>query len=145
MGFHRKAIEDCQLGVFFKGSRKGYSYESFLAYWARRKSYNTYTALEPLIAPIVWHISHIQRLTSLSSNFDQFWFSYDALMNYFRYYSLGADVSFLKYLVAALAFIKKDPLPRLAALSYVLLTLPRYLREIRKQMNLHNMCFFNTL
>jgi GT2 family glycosyltransferase len=138
MGFRRDAIEDCPLRKFFRGSRKGYSNESFLAYWARRKGYNTYAALEPLTAPIVWHISHIQRLTGLSSKnpfFDKFWFGYDVLMNYFRYKSLGADVSFLRYIVAALAFIRKDPPPRLAALSYALLTLPRYLREIREQTN----------
>jgi hypothetical protein len=138
MGFRKEAIEDCPLARFFKRSRKGCSYESFLAYWARRKGYNTYAVLEPLVAPIVWHISHIQRLTGLSSKnpfFDKFWFSYDVLMNYFRYKSLGADVSFLRYVVAALAFIRKDLPPRLAALSYALLTLPRYLREIREQTN----------
>ena len=136
MGFRKEAIEDCPLVRFFKRSRKGYSYESFLAYWARRKGYNTYAVLEPLVAPIVRHISHTQRLTGLSSKnpfFDKFWFGYDVLMNYFRYRSLGADVSFLRYVVAALAFIRKDLPPRLAALSYTLLTLPRYLREICEQ------------
>jgi len=131
MGFRREAIEDCPLGRFFKRSKKGYSNESFLVYWARRKGFNTYTVWNSRIAPIVWHISHNIRLTSLNNFYDRFWFSYDALMNYFRYRLAGADTSFLSYIIAAIAFIRKDLPPRLASLLYILLTLPKYLKEIR--------------
>jgi glycosyltransferase involved in cell wall biosynthesis len=131
MGFLKHAIKDCPVGRFFKGSKKGYSYESFLAYWARRKGFNTYAIRSPENAPTVWHIVHKSRLTFLNNFYDRFWFSYDALMNYFRYRLAGADTSLLSYIVASAAFIRKDPCSRLPALFYILSTMPVYLKEIR--------------
>jgi len=131
MGFLKHVIKDCPIGRFFKGSKKGYSYESFLAYWARCKGFNTYTVWNPENSPTVWHIIHKSRLTALNNFYDKFWFSYDVLMNYFRYRLTGADTSLLSYIIASAAFIRKDLCSRLPALFYILLTLPTYLKEIR--------------
>lgn len=130
MGFLRHAVEDCPVGRFFKGSRKGYFNESFLACWARRKGFNTYTVWNPENAPIVWHISHKVRLTSMNNFYDKFWFSYDVLMNYFRHLLAGAGTSLLSYIIASAAFIRKDLPSRLPALLYTLFNLPKHLKEI---------------
>jgi len=144
MGFLKHAIKDCPVGRFFKRSRKGYSYENFLAYWARRKGFNTYAIWNSENAPIVWHITHKSRLTFINNFYDKFWFSYDALMNYFRYRLAGADTSLLSYIIASAAFIRKDLRSRLLALLYILTTLPIYLKEVRASLNLtksHYTCF----
>jgi len=131
MGFLRHVIKDCPIGKFFKGSRKGYSYENFLAYWARRKGFNTYSIRNSGNAPMVWHIRHKSRLTFIGNLYDRFWFSYDALMNYFRYRLAGADTSLSSYIIASAAFIRKDLCARLPALFYILATLPTYLKDVR--------------
>jgi len=118
MGLSKKAVQGCPLSELYKGSRKGFNYESLLAYFIRVRGYHTYKLINPSIAPIVWHITHKHHVTLRSSFWDDFWFSYDVLKNYFRYKKLGADVSIIHWVAASVALLRKNTPARLAALIY---------------------------
>ncbi len=121
MGFLGRLIKDCPLGKLFEKSRKGYSWESMLAYWVRIKGFHTYAILNEELAPIVWHLVHTRRLTHTQSLWDRFWFSYDALKNYHRYKRLKADVSLRDYILGSLAFLRRDFPARALAFLYVMI------------------------
>ncbi len=121
MGFLRSLVKDCPIGRFFRKSRKCYSWESMLAYWVRAKGFHTYTIIDERLAPIVWHIVNRYGLTTSKSLWDRFWFSYDVFKNYQRYKNLKADVSFKDYLLASLAFLRKDFPARTLSFLYALL------------------------
>lgn len=121
MGFVGDLIRDCPLRELFKNSRKGYSFESMLAYWVRIKGYHTYVILDEEISPTVWHIIHKDKLTFAKDFWDDFWFSYDALKNYWRYKKMGADVSFRDYFLFSIAFIRRNISARVPAFFYTLL------------------------
>ncbi|MCS7135141.1 MAG: hypothetical protein NZ893_01745 [Candidatus Aenigmarchaeota archaeon] len=76
-----------------------------LAYWVRTKGFHIYVSSDTRNAPIVWHITHRNKLTTGKSFWDRFWFGYDVFRNYHRYRALRADVSLKDYILASLAFI----------------------------------------
>lgn len=121
MGFIRKAIEGCPLSQLYKGSRKGFNNESLLAYYARIKGFHTYKLINPVTAPIVWHLTHQNHLTLRDNFWSEFWVSYDVFKNYFRYKKLGADVSFLSWVEASVALLRKHTSARILALLYTIL------------------------
>jgi glycosyltransferase involved in cell wall biosynthesis len=120
MGFIRKAIDRCPVSQCYKKSRKGFNYESLLAYFTRIKGFNTYKLLNPNMAPIVWHLMHGHHLTTRENFWSEFWVSYDVFQNYFRYKKLGADVSFLNWVEACMASLRRKTPARLLALLYTL-------------------------
>jgi glycosyltransferase involved in cell wall biosynthesis len=121
MGFVKRAIDGCPLNQLYRGSRKGFNYESVLAYWARIKGFHTCRLTNPATAPIVWHLVHQNHLT-LRNNFeDNFWLSYDVFKNYFRYKKMGADVSFLRWIQASIVLLRKKPLIKILAFLYTIL------------------------
>jgi glycosyltransferase involved in cell wall biosynthesis len=124
MGFIRKAIEGCPLDQLYKRSRKGFNYESLLAYYARIKGFHTYKLISPVKAPIVWHLTHQNHLTLRNNFWSEFWCSYDIFKNYFRYKKLGADVSFLSWVKASVALLRKRTPVRTLALLYTILDFP---------------------
>jgi len=121
MGFRREAIVGCPLSKLYSKSKKGFNYESLLAYWARLKGFHTYKFVNPNSAPIVWHLVHEDSLTRKKTLKDEFWLSYDVFKNYFRYKKLGADVSFLGWIEASIAILRKQIPARILALLYTLL------------------------
>jgi len=120
MGFVRKAIEGYPLNQLYKGSRKGFNYESLLAYLARIKGFNTYKIINPSMAPIVWHLTHKSHLTLKNGFWGEFWLSYDVFKNYFRYKKMGADVSFLNWIEMCISSLRKQTPAKILALLYTL-------------------------
>ena len=122
MGFKREAIEGLDLARVYKGSRRGFHFESYIAYYVVRKGFESYHVIDPNIAPVVWHIeSHRESLTRRPGFWSEFWLHFDRASMYYRLKKLNANVSFAAYLVANLALMRKEPLPRLLATIYATL------------------------
>jgi len=117
MAFRRSAINDCPLAQLFKKSRRCFFNEQILAYCARRKGYDIYSA-RGTSAPTVWHFAYNQSLTRGKGFWHEFWFHYDRVANYWRLKKLGANVSFVSYIAACFASLRVKPLPRLLATIY---------------------------
>lgn len=121
MGLRREAVVGCPLNELYMKSKKGFNYESLLAYYTRLKGFNTYKLMNPINAPIVWHIAHKDSLTRKTGFWDEFWLSYDVFENYFRYKKLGADVSFLSWVKACIVLLRRHTPARILALLYTVL------------------------
>ena len=122
MGWRKEAIEDCPLSSLYRKSKRGFWFEQTLALCARRKGYHTYVFRDPSIAPIVWHIQHIDSLTRKPGFWSEFWIHYDRVANFWRLKKLGADVSYPAYFAAIIVSLRRKPLPRLLATLYGLIT-----------------------
>lgn len=121
MAWRKRAVEDCPLSQLYKRSRKGLWNEQTLAYCAKRRGYNTYKVLDRDIAPIVWHISHSDSLTRQPGFKSEFWLHYDRVVNFKRLKRLGAKTSYLAWVLALFATMRRRPIPRLFATIYGLL------------------------
>ena len=117
MAFRRDAVVNCPIADLFRKSRKGIWNEQILAYCARRKGYDIYSA-RGTSAPTVWHFAYNQSLTRGKGFWHEFWFHYDRVANYWRLKKLGANVSFVSYIAACFASLRVKPLPRLLATIY---------------------------
>ncbi|MEM2742274.1 MAG: glycosyltransferase [Nitrososphaeria archaeon] len=122
MGFKRIAINKCPLNELYNRSRKGFNYESVLAFWVRTKGFHTYKCINPAFAPIVWHLSHERHITKRNNFYDEFWFSYDVFSNYFRYKKLRADVALISWVLACITISRKQIPAKVAALLYTIMT-----------------------
>jgi glycosyltransferase involved in cell wall biosynthesis len=125
MGFIKEVIEGCPLNQLYRGSRKGFNYESLLAYFAKIKGFNTYKIVNPSIAPTVWHLTHKSHLTLKDDFWSEFWISYDIFKNYFRYKKMGADVSFLSWIEMCISNLRKQTPAKVLALLYTLFDIHR--------------------
>jgi hypothetical protein len=117
MAFYRDAVVGSPLAQLYRKSRKCFWFESLLAYYARKKGFDTY-GVRGLQAPIVWHIVHIHSQTRGRGFKHEFWIHYDRAANYWRLKRLGADVSLIAYLLACFATSRKKTTPRLFANLY---------------------------
>ena len=117
MAFYRDAVVSSPLAQLYRKSRKCFWFESLLAYYARKKGFDTY-GVRGLQAPIVWHIVHTHSQTRGRGFKHEFWIHYDRAANYWRLKRLGADVSLIAYLLACFATSRKKTMPRLFANLY---------------------------
>lgn len=122
MGFRRETVEGCPLSALYKGSRKSFYYEAVLCYCARRKGFNTYLARDNRTAPIAYHAVGVESLTRGKGFKHELWLHYDRAMLYWRLKRLGADVKPTSYILAMLIVLRKKPIPRALAFTYVNLT-----------------------
>ena len=121
MGFKKEAIAGCPLAQLYRRSKKGLGFEQLLAYCAKRRGYELYEVLDTQ-APTVWHIVHGQSLTRGKGFWHEFWMHYDRVAHYWRLKRLGANVSFIAYLIACIVTLRRKTLPRLLATTYVWFT-----------------------
>ncbi|MGC9108201.1 MAG: glycosyltransferase family 2 protein, partial [Infirmifilum sp.] len=110
MGFRRELVMDCPLDTLYKKSRRGLWNEQTLAICVRKKGYNTYNLMEPGVAPIVWHIKHMQSLTRRKGFWQEFWVHYDRVANFWRLRKLGVEVSYTAYLAALIVALRRRPI-----------------------------------
>ncbi len=116
MAWLRKAISNLPLSELFINSKRGFMYEHILSYAAKRNGYDSYVIRNPLMAPIVWHISHVDSLSRGEAYTDLYWKHFDKAAMFWRLRSLGAEVSLWRYFLA---------------LSLTTRSLPRALGSIR--------------
>ncbi len=118
MGFRRELVNDCPVEALYKKSKKGYWFESLLAYCAKLKGYNTYNVFNSDAAPIAWHIIHSQSLTRASGFWSDFWIHYDRVVMYKRLKKLGASLSAWRYTFALITSFRRNTVPRFMATIY---------------------------
>jgi glycosyltransferase involved in cell wall biosynthesis len=121
MAFRRELLIECPLAQLYRMSKKGFWFEQILAYCVKKKGYDTYEIQGPK-APTVWHIVHGQALTRGKGFWHEFWLHYDRVANYWRLKRLDANVSFIAYLIACIATLRKRPIPRVLATIYAWIT-----------------------
>ena len=121
MGFRTSAIRDLGLSALYRGSRRGFWFESFMAYWCVRRGFRVYEVMDEGVAPAVWHIEHGRSLTRERGFWGEFWLYYDAVVAFWRLRRMGAKVSLPRYLLALAIGLRRRTLPRLLATLYGLL------------------------
>ncbi|MGC8542919.1 MAG: glycosyltransferase family 2 protein [Vulcanisaeta sp.] len=122
MGFRRDAVKGFNLEELYKGSRRAFHFEPFIAYYIIKKGFKSYHVIDVERAPIAWHImSHRESLTRSGGFKGEFWLHFDRASMYFRLRRIGANVSFIAWLVANIAIARKKTLPRILASTYALL------------------------
>ncbi|MEM3948556.1 MAG: glycosyltransferase [Zestosphaera sp.] len=121
MGLRTSLIKDLHLSALYKGSRKGFWFESVVAYWCVLKGFKTYEVVDKEISPIVWHIEHNDSLTRHRGFWDTFWLHYDRVAMFRRLRRLKAGVSAVRYALALGIALRRATLPRLLATLYGLL------------------------
>ncbi|WP_054842130.1 glycosyltransferase [Vulcanisaeta distributa] len=122
MGFKSDILRELNLSKAYIGSRRGFHFESYVAYYVIKRGYSSYHVLDNKIAPIVWHIeSHRESLTRKPGFWSEFWLHFDRSSMYFRLKRLGANVSLPAYLAANVSLMRRKPLPRLLATIYAIL------------------------
>jgi glycosyltransferase involved in cell wall biosynthesis len=117
MALYRDAVAGVPLARLYRRSRRCLWFESLLAYYARKRGFDTYGVRGPQ-APVVWHLVHERSLTRGRGFWHEFWIHYDRVANYWRLKKLGAQVSPYAYLAACLVSLRRRPLPRLLATLY---------------------------
>ncbi len=122
MGFRRDAFEGLNLEKLYRGSRRAFLFEFLITYYIVRRGFESYHVIDEKKAPIVWHIeSHRESLTRKGGFWGDFWMQFDRASMYFRLRKIGADASFIAWLVANAALIRKNPLPRTLGIIYAVL------------------------
>ncbi len=117
MAFKKDAIDGVDLDELFKNSRRALGFEMILAYWSILKGYRTLRFFNKE-APTVYHLQHKGSATAGETWRDVFWKHYDRAKQFYRLKKLGAEVSFLAYIVAMLLNARKSTLPKLLAFLY---------------------------
>ena len=122
MGLKSEAIRGLDLRRAYSGSKKGFHFESYIAYYVVKRGFSSYHVLNNEESPIVWHIeSHRESLTRKLGFWSEFWLHFDRASMYYRLRRLGANVSFTAYLAANFALMREKPLPRLLATIYAII------------------------
>lgn len=122
MGFKSEALRGLNLKESYRGSRKGFYSEFYMAYYVIKRGFGSYHVINPDITPVVWHIiSNRESLTRKPGFWSEFWLHFDRASMYYRLRKLGANVSFTAYLAANLALMRRKPLPRLLAMIYAII------------------------